>query len=475
MSNFSTANIVVLNGRNLIKLCPIKNDTSNHALIWNASAIINIATMPILLFLGIVGNGIGLYVTKRIRKRHRKTAGDLYYYYLTYIAWINLIISLFGAFRMGENMRKFFTYSVYSPNYAWLYFYARCTISIMNGFFSASILILCLLLRDRYMNLHKPFRQRAIANSNMNDRIVSNLGHLVGIDTRHWRSRFLKLMPMIFIIISNVLSFSNYFWYDVIECSISESPMKFNPLNYYRNFRGTANSVNYRNNNDTNFYVKGVILHWSVTYDLIRVITVLVLPGFAILYYGFGITYYVFKFMEKHRKTSSTDRTQISTVVPLRCSNKIGITHSLGLIDLRPNSLTLTTGYNMGHGKAPMGNDKTSNQSSFDITYSPLERMSTHTKFAQNSKQVSTKKSAKILARNLSALIYFALFCLCEIPNIVLTILRYTIRSELVMDISDMMELIFVTLIFYLFMLFDNNFQEEFSKLRKRFWLIEYI
>ncbi|CAK9298191.1 unnamed protein product [Gordionus sp. m RMFG-2023] len=340
-----------------------------------------------------MGNGIGLYVTKCIRKRRRITYSDLYYYYLTYIAWINLTISLCDACRIGENIRKFISNTEYSPNYAWLYFYTGCTLAIINGFFSASILILCLLLRDRFMNLHKPFRHKEICNSNMSDKIMANLGHLVGINTRNWRSTFVKLMPLILILISNVLSFSSYFWYDVIECS-AISLNKYNPLNYYENFSGTSNRINYRNINGKNFCVKGVILPWSVTYDLIRVIIVLILPGFAILFYGFGVTYYVFKFMGKHRKTFPIDRKQIS-IEPLRSNNKIEITNSLGPIDLRPKFLTLATRYNITHGRAPMGNDETNQRSSILLLPHPWKECPSMPNLSKYRKKLPTKNLRK--------------------------------------------------------------------------------
>ncbi|CAK9298073.1 unnamed protein product [Gordionus sp. m RMFG-2023] len=382
MQNTTNYSMILLMDKNILELCPVKNSTSQN-LIWNISSIINAIIIPTLLFLGIVGNGLGLYFMASIRKRHRITTSNFYYHYLTYIAWINLVICLSYACRVGEDIKKFVTKTVYFRNPTWLYFHAHYTLVIINGFFGATILILCLILRDRFMNLHRPLRHIEVDNANISRR-----------DTRN--RRILKLLPLIFILISNLLSFSSYFWYDVVECIIV-SIDKDVLLNHTGNVGSTSNGNKYAKNNDTTFYVKGVILPWSVTYDLIKVIILLVIPGFVILFYGFGITF-------------------------------------------------------------------------LSITFTPIERISIQAKFIQNSKVASIKRAfqAKILARNLSALIYFALFCLCEVPNITFTILRYNIKSELVFNISDMMEIAFVTLIFYVFMLFDKNFHEEINKLGKR-------
>ncbi|CAK9298075.1 unnamed protein product [Gordionus sp. m RMFG-2023] len=471
----------------------------NQNLIWNTSTVINMIINPVLLFFGIIGNGLGLYVMRYIRKR-RVTASYLYYYYLTYIAWINLVICIFGACRIGEDIRNLITHTVYSYNYVWLHFHAHYTLVIINGFFGASILILCLLLWDRFMNLRKPLRHHKIDNVNMSNSFISNCGvTVVGINTRNWKMIVLKLSPLFFILISNVICFSSYFWYDVIECNISRNTNS--SLNYPGNFESELNRNNYKKINDTLFYVKEIVLEWTVTYDLIRMIILLVIPGFFILFYGFGVTYYVFKFMAKRDKAYLMERKKNSVVrvasTPLGSTLEIENIKSLDLIGPSyQKSVTLNT--EQSEFPAEDGNTK---QNFSDITPVPTENTDIHAKKLKNSNGSSlrakilsrTKRRffcitptpvghrpiratkpenrsslhARILTRNLSALIYFALYCLCEIPNIVVSILRDNIKSKLVIDISNTMELVFVTLIFYVFMLFDNNFHEEFRELNK--------
>ncbi|CAK9298076.1 unnamed protein product [Gordionus sp. m RMFG-2023] len=255
MTNSINENIILVNDSDITTLCPVKSKILNQNLIWDISTVINMIINPVLLFFGVIGNGLGLYVMRYIRKR-RVTISYLYYYYLTYIAWINLVICIFDACRIGESIRNLITHTLYSYNYAWLHFHAHYTLLIINGFFGASILILCLILWDRFMNLHKPLRHHKIDNVNVSDSIISNRGvTVVGTKTRNWKMIVLKLSPSIFILISNVICFSSYFWYGVIECSISRN--MYGSANYSANFGSALNrddsnkQINY-----TLFYVR---------------------------------------------------------------------------------------------------------------------------------------------------------------------------------------------------------------------------
>ncbi|CAK9293879.1 unnamed protein product [Gordionus sp. m RMFG-2023] len=81
--------------------------------------------------------------------------------------------------------------------------------------------------------------------------------------------------------------------------------------------------------------------------------------------------------------------------------------------------------------------------------------------------------------RNISAFLYFILYCLCNIPNILVIIFRANIRNALkrsnpswlaknITEIANILEAVFFTLSFLIYIIFDNNFKHVIRKIVQR-------
>ncbi|CAK9299331.1 unnamed protein product [Gordionus sp. m RMFG-2023] len=427
---------------------PLCETRDNKGFVGRTSSVINMIVNPLLLVSGIIGNMAGLWVLSLIRKRSR-TTNHLYYYYLQWIAWLNLITCIFYFCRVGGDLRKFIASNQYTTRISWITFNSYYSLIFINGFFGASILILCLLLWDRFMSLHSPFT------------------HIETVSSQSPNSHYklLKNLPYFFTIFSNVLCFSSYYWYNVLFCY------------------GTMNQTNYNKKVDNHLYYnrsynlrKWIKLYyskrvfsnsWVEKYDWMRILLISVLPGFFILYYGFGITFYIFKFLRAREiRGSNLGNSQLINITFNRNANPT------------ENSSKSEVIANKSHTRAFDNNNKLFLIDRASLRNSIFRRRNTiKPEEIENGEKGSNqlhlnvntlmvnKTNSKILARNLSALIYFILYCVCEVPNIMVVTMKGNPKIDRLLDISNMLEMVFFTSIFYIYMSFDKNFQCQIVKI----------
>ncbi|CAK9293878.1 unnamed protein product [Gordionus sp. m RMFG-2023] len=332
---------------------------------WDFLTFLRIVAMPILLFIGIFGNSLTIYLISKIRNK------SLNYYYLKWIAYLNIITILF-YWTSAIVYIKTYVSSPYFNNKFFVHFNSKYTLIFINGFYAASVFCLCLLLLDRYVSIKHP-----------------------NLFTRFEDSKLMKYSPYFILILCNIICFSSYFWYDTKACYLNSKYMTSYELPDFK-----KQSIKY-------YKISVAEPGWASTYDLIREIILSITPGVFILYFGVYITYELRSFFIR--------KTQL-----------------------------------MNENKALDANIA-----------------------------LAHKEWKSHFLRNISAFLYFILYCLCNIPNILVIIFRANIRNALkrsnpswlaknITEIANILEAVFFTLSFLIYIIFDNNFKHVIRKIVQR-------
>ncbi|CAK9297925.1 unnamed protein product [Gordionus sp. m RMFG-2023] len=223
----------------------IANICANSVKILNFQTVLEVVVMPILLIVGIFGNSLTIYLISEIRTHY------LNYYYLKWIAYLNIVTIIFSWSLTSVNTWSQVNSKYFDSKY-FLDFTYKFTLICTNGFYTTSVFSLCLLLLDRYVSI----KDQNLFNSFKG-------------------SKLMRFVPYPILISCN-LHLSNYLLFDMESCY-------FIP-------RGTANYSTWHFNQSSNFvrYYKVNLdgPHWISSYELFRQILLSIFPGLVILYLG---------------------------------------------------------------------------------------------------------------------------------------------------------------------------------------------
>ncbi|CAK9294558.1 unnamed protein product [Gordionus sp. m RMFG-2023] len=434
-----------------------KNDNNPFTQRRTTIETMSMICSPILLTLGYLGNSLGLFLCVRI---YRGGMRNYNYFLLSWIAGLNLITCIFSAFKIVELYRVHFgPYGKYSRSSHWLIFNVDYSLLFINGFLGAAIILLVMLLSERFASLYKPKHVVPLKPSRINYPIFS-----------HNKAReaykglvpfnYMMAIPFVVILLSLSLCSSSFFWYDVNDCIYFPRVSilgRSSEQNY--SFHGSNNSGSNRNDimekigfnesnhllccennpvqeiSSRNYFVvpsglKSIeriigqnhfslycvlkISHptWLVMYDKFRIIIMTILPAGFILVFGVGITYHVFKFMSIRRPTKNVAPQVIRT----------------------PENFGRNSNFNSQFGE-----------------------------------EISKNRKRRFYFNDMSCLLYFIFFIITQLPNIAVLMFRQRLenlkyigkmRVSDFVELSNLIEMTFFTLNFYIYILFDLNFRK---------------
>ncbi|CAK9294557.1 unnamed protein product [Gordionus sp. m RMFG-2023] len=440
---------------------------------------ISMICSPILLTLGYLGNSLGLYLCVHI---YHGGMRNYNYFLLSWIAGFNLITCVFSTFKIVELYRVHFgPYGKYSRSSHWLVFNANYLLLLINGFLGAAIILLVILLLERFASLYKPKHVAPLRLSRKKNFISS---HNKPHETYKGLVPFNYMMaiPLVVILLSLSLCSSSFFWYDMDHCiyfprisipgwsseqnyslhgsngsgsnrndiiektgfndcsyflccerssvletssqanvivndilnlNLSRSSVRGSPDNYFI-VPNSLKNIGVLAQKFSSLYYIVKIYHpvWLMIYDKFRIILITILPAAFILVLGVCITYHVFKFMAIRRP--------IKNVTP-------------------------------GVSRTSKGFERDSHFNS------------------QSGEEISKNWKRRFYFIDMSCLLYIIFFIITQMPNITVLMFRQRLenlkyigkmRVSDFVELSNLIEMTFFTLTFYIYILFDRNFKK---------------
>ncbi|CAK9297509.1 unnamed protein product [Gordionus sp. m RMFG-2023] len=394
----SGSNLTIITGESYFNVSPIsimKNTPlcfPPHKFMWTFNNLYKLVIAPILLILGFVGNTIGYIFLKKLPK---VSLSDIC---LKYMIKFSLLYSVFYTIWLFEKIRVEF-YSRYTLDQSWMNYISHFELIMLKSSSKAGVFSFLVLLMDRHISLRYPFYHLTYKNL-----------------------KSIRNLPLIFWILSIILCWSGYYWYEMDRCIIA---IKFEHLYSLKSMFIITPDVTqaiYRSSDTLIFMCfykqKRHEPFWLFCYDIFRELILSVIPGLLILFFGFHITISLYKFF-KNRAIIQPGR----YLIPL------------------PQSLPSTTSGQ--DGNLPSKENVSTTKSISDIW----------------------KKDFML---NVSSLVYFVLYCLCHIPSLMTVVIRqhlenirpYTkLNIDLFIESGYNLELFYFVTIVYITFFMDKRFR----------------
>ncbi|CAK9300100.1 unnamed protein product [Gordionus sp. m RMFG-2023] len=305
--------------------------------------IVGYIVITVILILGLLGNSIGIYILKDINRK------SLHNFCLYYVLIFNNAACLFDLLRNIEGFRSILKHK-YSVSKIWMIYITQYNLAIFWSFTQASGLTLCMLLWNRYASIIFPLKYRSYQN----------------------KSRLLKILPHLFLILGSIVCLGGGFWYMISEC-----------------YEKTLNrTVWYR---DAPYPPSKNL--WRVIMDILNEIFFTVVPTILMLYLAIRITHSLKRFLiNKRRRVVSSESTN-------KTKKKVNLFRRF-----RVNPLSRVAPNSIDHNI---------------ISH-------IHTNIDNNSKvnNFGYPNTGRCII-NISSLMFFALFFICYMPSSIPTFLRY--------------------------------------------------